>query len=183
MFCGANVCFVMKFSPALSALLLFFWMGATAQQAPVVQRVFSLEEPFQNPAPVPTEVVTGILDEMHHQEGGKDCAENVQTSWLSATMLALNPAGPPALLVKSENDCLNGVNIDAVWIFLKRPAGYRMILSASGLSLEILKTRTRGYLDVEVASLVHGGRHTVYLKYCFKGGEYQLASTRVVTNK
>ena len=182
MFYDATVC-AMKLFAALATLFLASCLGALAQQKPAVQTVFSLEAPFQHPVPVAQEVVTGILDELHHQEGGKDCAENVQTSWLSATMLALNPAGPPALLVKSENDCLNGVNIDAVWIFLKRPAGYRMILSASGLSVEILKTRTRGYLDVEVASLVHGGRHTVYLKYCFKGGEYQLASTRVVTNK
>ena len=81
------------------------------------------------------------------EEGGARAAEENTT----VTEVDLNRDGVSEYQVELSGPCVCGMVNCSIYVYRQTPAGYESILEdAAGLGLELLKTSTRGYVDLRV---------------------------------
>ena len=156
----------MKLSKSI-LLLLVILLSAVASLA---QTRFHLDEPFKRPAKIPDALVPTLRDI------AKDClAERVNEgtdvkAWFSASKINIS-ADRSSFILKSGKWCLNGVDNDWFWIFRKTAQGYRLLMSAGSVSLDVLKSTTRGLRDIETNAATAQTNYTNIYK--FDGERYK----------
>lgn len=127
------------------SLIAFSALPSAAQQ-----RFFFFEQrnPFKRPARIPR----AVLDVMRHEiEGRRGCNVNQSTNlsrWFFGSRIDLAP-GRRAFILRSHQDCLNGVDNDWFWIVLKTSRGYRMVLFDGTISVKVRSSKSHGLRDIE----------------------------------
>jgi hypothetical protein len=154
----------------LTLLLLANFICAT----PVIaQTHFHLDEPFKHPAKIPDGLVPSLRDEVEStcRADAAFQATDVRTLF-STSRITLNHHRP-AFILKSGHHCLTGGDNDWFWIFLRTQKRYRKLLTGGTISVDVLKTKTRGMRDIETngatARTNYGGI------YKFNGSIYNAA--------
>ena len=108
------------------------------------------------PAKLPNEVIQLLRSDEDCQrcfEGGTE--GEIPPVWLKAfeaSEIDLNGDRLQDLIVLPTDGCLFGANIAPFWVFLRTPKGYKMALNVYAHNLDVLKTRTNGYRDLESTS-------------------------------
>jgi hypothetical protein len=149
-------------------LLVAVSVSATSSMG---QRHFHFDEPFKHPVKIPRSVVGLLRQEIERAHMCRNAAKTNVASWFSASSIDLSP-NRWALILKSIEGCLNGVDNDWFWIFLSTNRGYRLILTGGSISLDVLKSRNRGLRDIETNAAT---AHTNYANvYRFNGSVYKV---------
>lgn len=137
------------------------------------QVVFNAEDAIQHPVGVPAEV----LQLLRRDERNRTCLEDNQSAddipptWFTASEIDLNNDKEKDLIVKANNPCLFGANIDPFWVFRKSTDGYELVLRVHTLSLEVLDISTRGYRDIRTQAAT--AKEVLTTMYKFDGNKYK----------
>jgi len=99
-------------------------------------------------------------------------------TWFLAAEVHLHDKDTPDVLVMPNNECMFGATTDPFWVFGKTANGFALILRTDQLALEILKSKTNGYLDIRGKS--EGAREFYMMKFKYDGQKYALADTQVI---
>jgi hypothetical protein len=179
--------------PVLALLLLSLFscdfLSAQQRLNPKEQKSFSLEEPFENRVAVPAEVLqilrapkdTDQRDTLNRcaQEDGISVSE-VPDSWFEAAQIALTVGEPRGLVIKAQNACLWHAHTGPYWVFRRLATGYQLVFVGEADWLDVKRTRTNEYRDLELVYSLEGGRTFGYSKYCFQQGQYLFCGRRTV---
>jgi hypothetical protein len=136
---------------------------------------FSVEEPINNPVPIPEDVLKILRSESRNRSclTSGQTQENIPSSWFIASRVNLNRDASADLLVTVANPCLFGANVNPFWIFINTSDGNRLVLSVSALAVEILNGTTNGSRDIRAEAAT--ARQVLTGIYHFDGKEYRLA--------
>jgi hypothetical protein len=157
----------MESSKSILLLVVILLSAGTS----LAQTHFHLDEPFKRPAKIPDALVP-LLGDI-----AKGCrAERVNRgtsvkSWFSASKINVSD-DRSSLILKSGKWCLNGVDNDWFWIFRKTARGYRLLMSAGSISLDVLKSTNRGLRDIETNAATAQTNYTNIYK--FDGERYKV---------
>jgi hypothetical protein len=129
--------------------------GAQKPHTAQVQMTFNAEDDgVQHPVALPEQVKALLRQQDAVQYQLKDAnleASQLPDSWFSASAIHLHADGSqPDLIVQAEGPLL-GANVDTFWILLASDNGYRLVLTISTHSLNVLPARWKGYRRLEVA--------------------------------
>jgi hypothetical protein len=155
-----------------SRAILLFVLLLLAAPLSVAQKHFFFEQrrPFKHPVKLPGGALQLLRREI---KGMRGCGVNQSTniaSWFKASRIDLG-ANRRAFIVRSYQDCLNGVDNDWFWIVLKTPRGYQLLLHGGTISLTVRTARTRGFPDIETNAATAEGNYTDI--YEFDGAVYK----------
>ena len=127
----------------LLALFLFF---ATPS---VSQTHFYLDEPFKHPAKIPDGLVPLLRTEIKSvcERDAEFQATDARTLFTASKITLSNSHF--GFILKSGHHCLTGGSNDWFWVFLRTARGYRLVLTSGTISVDVLKTKTRGLRDNE----------------------------------
>jgi hypothetical protein len=130
---------------AILLTIVLFLFAATS----LAQTHFYLDEPFKRPAKIPDGLVPSLRDEVKSTCHGDALFQvaDVRTLFSASTITLDNHQR--AFILKSGHHCLTGGDNDWFWIFLRTQKGYRKILTGGTISLDVLRTKTRGLRDIE----------------------------------
>jgi hypothetical protein len=152
----------------LILLLLLILISAASS---VAQTHFYLDEPFKYPAKIPNSLLPLLRDEIRKACPGETIpADTDVKSWFSASRINLNKRSS-ALILKSSKYCLTGADNNWFWIFLKTGPGYRLVLTAGTISVDVLKTESHGLRNIETN--VATARTNYANIYRFNGSVYR----------
>src|SRR3569833_2327804 len=151
-------------------------LGQNPSAAANSQTLFQLEQKFTNPAPLPAPVLKTLQMDPSNHELFESCPTRgsqhaIPSSWFVASEVELKRGESTGIVVKAENGCLWGANVGPFWVFRHSDTGYRLVLAASALGLELLDTRTNGYCDIRLLSATGSKVHSAIFK--FAAGEYR----------
>lgn len=140
--------------------------GAIVAQAihppSVEQTHFSAEdESVASPVAIPKDVLAIIArDEIVRDIMANETPSltEVPPSWFSASLIHLERRGNPDLIVEAEGK-LEGANITTFWVFVPRPKGYRLVLTAEAHDLAEMAQRSKGFHDIGIDGCI---RHCSY---------------------
>ena len=145
---------------------------ANVAQAQTVQTVFDAEGSVSRETALPEAVIAVLKSERRvdacFREKGE---ESNEAEWFAASEIDLNGDRRMDLIVKAKDACLFGANQAPFWVFQKAADGYRKILSASGLRLEIMPARLNSFRRIKVSKAVRMKPASEI--YAFRGGKYQ----------
>ena len=133
-----------------------------------------LEEP-DRPAAVPDEVVQKI------REVRKAAPEELPTEWLVASEIHLDGPNEIDLIVVGTGG-LRGAHIVPFWVFRKKQAGYEMVLATGGDGLSVLKTRWKGFREINALGIGLAGQEITTTTFRFDGQRYQKFKTKTESN-
>ena len=154
--------------PKLILLLALILLSAVTS---VAQTHFYLDEPFKHPAKIPNGLVPLLRDEIKQMCRGESVNQSTDVkSWFSASQINLGHRRS-AFILKSGKYCLTGVDNDWFWIFLRIRRGYRLVLTGGTISLDVLKSTTRGLRDIETNAATAQTNYTNIYK--FDGARYK----------
>ncbi|HXR40737.1 MAG TPA: hypothetical protein VN776_16655 [Terracidiphilus sp.] len=162
-------------------LLVVAALPAPSQPTPKLkeQRVFSaIDDGVNNPIAIPPRVLTLLAND---EVVGDLLADqnvtptNLPASWFSAAQVHLGPKGSKDVIVMGEG-LLRGANIIPFWAFVHDGEGFRLALTVRALDLEVKRTRSRGYLDLEANAAT--ARTVTTFKFRFDGNEYKESSEK-----
>jgi hypothetical protein len=154
----------------ISLVIILFGFPVMAQRG--AQRSFGAEESIKRPIKIPKVVLQILRQDERVQRCFRngDEPQNGIASWFKASAIDLNNDGRADLVVKPENDCLFGANITPFWIFHNTGNSYELVLKTHTLGLDILRSRTNGFLNIRVeaasAVMIYGS------EYRFDGKRY-----------
>lgn len=141
---------------------------------------FGLEELVRHPVPLPQAVLKILRDDGEVRSSRcvseDDQGHAISTSWFEASQIHLDGPDEVDLLVKAKDGCLFGANIGPFWIFRNTSQGYKLVLTVSALSVDILRNKTNGLRDVS-AGAVAGGQ-AVSVSFKFDGQKYKQSATK-----
>jgi hypothetical protein len=151
--------------PILSLGLLLLFVAPLA-----AQRHFHLDEPFRYPVQIPDGLLPVLRDEVKSMCSGDAVfqATDVRSLFL-ASRITLNHRR--AYILKSGHRCLTGGDNDWFWVYLKTARRYRLVLTGGTISVDMLRTRTRGLLDI--AANMCTGAYCFENIYKFNGSVYK----------
>src|SRR5216684_8749474 len=165
------------------AITLLFCSFAFAQEKrvrqPVVQTSFGVEERVKRPVRLPRDVLQQLVNE--NAEQLKNClqtdgvAEADLPKYFVASAIDINNDGQPDLVVQAGKYCLQGAHNTAFWVFTKAgqeiAPGYELVFSRHTDWLEVLKTSTNGYRDIQAAG--HTALEIFSTVWKFDGTKYK----------
>jgi hypothetical protein len=98
----------------------------------------------------------------------------IEATFFVASQIHLDDQKDPDLIITSakRNPCLGGANIDTFWVFYSTPQGYKLGLKVITFSLQVRKTKTKGYRDIDTEKPTGGEVFTTIFK--FDGSQYQV---------
>jgi hypothetical protein len=158
------------------ATILLYIAGQPLYCNASADRVYQLEQPFQQPVPVPLQVLAILRSDKWNRESFDACPSRgdltqIPASWFVAARIDLTQGGNSGMIVKAENGCLWGANVGPFWVFRHTSKGYALVLQVNTLALEFLDSRINGYRDIQTtAATAVALTSTVYR---FKGGAYR----------
>ena len=136
----------------------------------MAQRHFYLEERFKHQVKIPHDVLRSMRQEIERKYMcGIDKSTNI-SSWFSASRVDLG-ARETALILASDQGCLNGADNDWFWIFLKRQKRFRLALTGGTLSLDVARSKSFGLRNIETNVATANTNYTNIYK--FNGSAYK----------
>jgi len=170
------------------ALLIFSLIGSAgiAEEAKSHYREqlhFSAEgTSVRRPVPIPEDVLAILRkdDDVHdglEHEG--IAAEQIPSSWFSASAIHLNNANQVDLVVMGQGP-LRGANVITFWVFRSTSHGHELVLNAPAHDLIVANTRWKGYREIELVSMTARQISTVLLRFDGKGyKEFKASSEHI----
>jgi hypothetical protein len=167
----------LDFRRTIITLLTLLVMCAPAAEGkrfqPAEQLSFSAEDDgVKNPVVIPRDVLAIlskdklVREELEH-EGLP--AEEIPSSWFSASAIHLSHANAAYLIVMSVGP-VQGANTTMFWAFRPTHSGHDLIFTGGGYTLTAKNTRWNGYREIETLSVVMQKLATVV--YRFDGTRY-----------
>ncbi len=89
----------------------------------------------------------------------------------TAELVDLNGDKQSEVVLIKEGSCEGGNDGAAIELYVKTAKGWAQQLSTTGIKLVALKSRTKGYADVEI-----GGSGRCFSKYKWNGAAYKYAN-------
>jgi hypothetical protein len=139
------------------------------------QTSFGSEMPIHRPARITADVVKQILE--FDPEMTENCGVNESDASgdLAGSSLDINGDGVRDLVTQATGGCFMGAHATHFWVFSKAETrlapGYDLVFAAMADYLEVLRTKTNGFRDIET------GNHTAVEMYMtlwkFDGEKYQ----------
>ncbi len=166
----------------LAAMILLIYPSALGQRRrinqPTEQIRFGSEIPIKRPIKLPKDVIEqltqfedGRLRECQQFELSEPNIEN----HFAASSVNINNDGQQDLIVQAQTLCFMGAHNTTFWVFAKVEQrlfpGYDLIFADHADFLDVLKTSTNGYRDIESASHTALELYTTVWK--FDGQKYQ----------
>jgi len=132
------------------------------QKAAQEQSVFGSDSELDRAVPVPRTAVDLVRSAMQRS------ADQLPDKFFEASQIHLNGPAEVDLIV------LVHVGSHAARFFMLRPTsdGYRIILNSGGDSLEVLRTKSKGYRNIVIQGLSQAGTFTTNAWYRFDGQQY-----------
>jgi len=142
------------------------------------QTGFGAEEAVRRPVELPPDVLRILRSNSDIQ---RSClkrvgsADEIPSSWFIGSRVNLNRDNLPDLVVSSApaNPCLGGANIVPFWVFRNTSKGHQLVLDVSTFNLEILKSRSGRYRDIQTEELT--AVKILRARYKFNGRRYRVA--------
>ena len=141
----------------------------SAAQRATGPRHFYLEEKFKYPVTIPSPVLRLLRLEAKRANCALDATTDI-SHWFSASNIDVG-VGPRAIVVQSDQMCLNGVDHNWFWVFLKTGRRYQLVLHGGTLSVNVLKTRAHGLRGIETNVATANTNYTRIYK--FNGSVYK----------
>jgi hypothetical protein len=145
-----------------------------ASKADDEQHLFrATDESVKHPVPLPPAVLAELArdpDLGAVLKAESLTPDNLPASWFLVSEIHLGGPAEKDLVVIGVGP-VRGANVTKFWLFRARNADYELLLSAPALGLEIKKSRTNGYRNIELASATASQLST--LECTFRGGVYQ----------
>jgi hypothetical protein len=138
------------------------------------QSHFGSEEEIDRPTAVPEEIVQTI------RQIRKEPYE-IQPEWLQASEIHLDGPNEIDLIVVGTGG-LRGAHIVPFWVFRKKQTGYELVLATGGDALSVLKTRWKGFRDINGYGIGLAGAEITTVTYRFDGQRYQEFKTKTEQN-
>ncbi len=134
--------------------------------------------PVERPVALPEE----ILKLLRAEDRVAKCLRSeglneAPASWFVASQVHLHDKDQADYVVLPVDGCLFGQTTIPFWLFGKTARGYDMILKTDQLGIEVLKSKTNGYLDIKGMSSTAAESYIV--KFKFDGQRYQMGSQQV----
>jgi energy-converting hydrogenase Eha subunit C len=140
------------------------------------QSHFSAEQDI-SPVQRPITVSNDALSVLGKDDLVQSCLKNneppdrIAATWFVGSQIHLHNSKESDLIVLAKNPCLSGANIGPFWVFRSTPQGYTLVLSIVAHDLEVLRTKSKGYLDIRMVSATVGTISTVIFR--FNGEKYE----------
>ena len=138
------------------------------------QTSFSVEFDFDRPVPVneaakkALATAAGLADDLKQKHlEPKDLPDR----WFTASRIHLGDGGQVGLVVMGSDGLM--ANNSPFWILRQTTAGYDLVLDTIAADLEVLKTKTNGLRDIEVAAPI-GIAYWGSNEFQFDGHRYRL---------
>jgi hypothetical protein len=124
-------------------------LGVQESEAQAQTR-FGAEVKIERPVNLPPDVLRKLqLDGRNQIRLGKEGSPaQILASWFAASEIDLDGDEKRDLLVQAVEPRLLGANLVPFWIFRGMPNGYNLVLRVDTLSVELLRTKTRGCRDI-----------------------------------
>lgn len=145
----------------------------------IEQVSFGSETPISKPVKLPQSVLEQ-LSEFNNRRLADcqrmfDLRESNISKHFAASALRMNDDNEQDLMVQAQTRCFMGAHSTTFWIFAKVEQrlfpGYDLIFSASTDWLEVMKTYTNGYRDIQTAG--HTALEVYTTIWRFDGQKYQ----------
>lgn len=165
----------------VATLLAIASLTALSQSVPKQkeQRVFSaIDDGVGNAIAIPPEVSALLAKDKVVGEVLADenvTPTNLPASWFSAAQVHLGTKSSKDVIVMGEG-LLRGANIIPFWVFVHDGEGFRLALTVRALDLEVKRTRSHGYLDLEANAAT--ARTVKTVRFRFDGNEYKESSEK-----
>jgi hypothetical protein len=95
--------------------------------------------------------------------------------WFSASVIHLAGTKEQDLIVQARRP-LSGANVDTFWVIRRTPDGPVVVLTAQAHDLQVMKTRWKGFRNIELFSTTAVECSTVQLR--FSGSKYEEYSSK-----
>ena len=141
---------------------------------PAEQSHFGSEEEIDRPIAAPEEVVQTIR-QIH-----KGTSE-VQALWLQASEIHLDGSNEIDLIVVGTGS-LRGAHVVPFWVFRKKQTSYELVLATGGDALSVLKTRSKGFREINAYGIGLAGAEITTTTFKFDGRHYQKFETKTGSN-
>ena len=143
------------------------------------QMHFSAEaDSVKKPVAIPPNVLAALSrDEVVKDalKGRNIPADEIPASWFSASVIHLRGAHEADLVVMSIGPA-HGANVTMFWVFRPTASDHELIFTGAGHDLEIKKTRSNGYREIETLAVTMQKVSTVV--YRFNGKQYTRYKSR-----
>jgi hypothetical protein len=136
----------------------------------MAQRHFYLEERFKHQVKIPRDVLRLMRQEIERKHLCTIEQSTDISSWFSASRIDVAEGGN-ALILASDQMCLNGADNNWFWIFLRRQKRYRMVLTGGTLSIDVLRSTSFGLRNIETNVATANTNYTNIYK--FNGSAYK----------
>jgi hypothetical protein len=158
---------------AVVFLALFFYYTATAHsqthRKPLPEQTdFGADSDLDRPIPVPEAALKALRNAL------QATPDELPADQLRASKIHLNGPTEVDLVVP----VIGGGH--AAFFYILRPAldGYQLIFDSGGDSMTILRTKSRGYRDLQVEGITMAGRNVTTAIFRFDGRKYVLEAEK-----
>lgn len=158
----------------------------SARRSDKAQTYFGFEEDVKKPVKLPEDVLQQLvhlnreeLDRCLESDEERKAKPGDIAVYFAASEIDLNGDGRTDLIVQPnpKTFCLQRNSGIPFWIFVSGRMGYKLIYNDFAYDLGVLRTRTKGFRDIEISSHTIGENYIMTLK--FDGSEYKLAQSRI----
>ena len=134
------------------------------------QTSFHLDEPFQRPAKIGEGLLPLLRTEIKSTCQNDAIFQSTDArSLFVASRITLSHR--PAFILKSGHHCLTGGDNDWFWVYANTARGYRLVLTGGTISLDVRRTHTHGFRDIETSACT--GAYCFGKTYKFDGSVYK----------
>jgi hypothetical protein len=161
------------------------------------QSSFGTEEDPGEPAVTrPLPVPDAVMQTLMLDDNVKGCLSynplapgQFLNSWFIASEIHLGGPSEIDLVIipiprahEPDYGCFHSVEgVGWFWVYRKIGDRYRLVLRAAGNGLDILKTRTNGYRNIQARSIGMAGRYVTTVTFCFDGKLYRKCRERTLS--
>jgi hypothetical protein len=171
---------------ALAAVApITLWGGTTLAQRRVAgaQTLFGSETPVRRPVRLARDVLRQIVETERECLGNTDTSDAQAARDVAGSAIDINGDGAADVIAQGLSGCFTGAHSTTFFVFSKSEVrlspGYDLVLTTPADYLEVRRTSTNGYRDVET------GYHTALEMYStvwkFDGQKYQPRECAVET--
>ncbi len=146
------------------------------------QTSFGTEDTPQRPVALPAAALMSLRDANDLYDSFQDCAERegirvgeIPATWFVASEIRLSRAPGSGLIVRGDRPCFYGAHIVQFWVVARSAEAYKVLFTARADALDVLRTRSNGYRDLQLIFVTQAGRYVDYVRMRYSNGEYQVS--------
>ena len=169
-------------SPTFSALVLIFFLflgSCSAQQKQ--QTSFGVEDSVQHPVPLPKKAMESMKAAKQSAAELKSCAgaegineREIPDEWFTVSEVSLSERPSSGLVVRGQGSCFLGAHVTQFWVISKQSENYHTLFTARADQLNLLKTVTNGFHDLQLVFVMEAGASIEYVTFHYKDGGYHV---------